>query len=338
MLTNFVRATYKPLAALAFWLLAAQPASLAQGTTSFPLPAPGLDIAMSASGVAVVTTSGASLLWVRDENGNARNVAFTPDDCVALTLTRDGLTARMRGTVSSNMFLVDLGPDQLSVRSYSSSTTDFVLTPDERTILTGLSNNTMLVTSSATYQDFGAASLSGIPRSIVASPNSKFAFVATGASGRSIVKVRLSSRAIVDQFEASGPISKLAISPNGRQLYAIVARTLADGSTRRTLEVLDARRGTRLQSRRLSVAGSQAPSFDVETSSTSVFVSSTEPLTVGSQQAGVIRFPVRAGALLAPRALTSIGTGAGAIALDRGSKSLGVINPDSQTVTFQQVP
>mgnify|MGYP006278372845 CR=1 FL=1 len=324
------------LCAAAALVVVASPA-LAQNLGTFALPAAGVDIAIARSGAAVATISGSGLLWVQDSTETGRTITLDPND-YSVVLTRDGSIARLQSATSKSMYEVQLASDLVSLRSYSADTTVLAVTPDEKTILTGLVDNTLLVTTAELYVDLGTVALEGVPRAVVISPNSKFAFVATGVAGNKLVKINISKRTIVQKMRSAGAISRLAIAPNGAFIYATVSRTLSDGSTRHTLEVFDVARGSRVQSRKIQVAGGQPTTFDIEASKSSIYLSSTQPLVVGSREAGVIRFPLSTSTLGSPKVFANPATGAGALAINLTTKKLGVVNTASPSVTFVKIP
>lgn len=310
------------------------PLSFAQTLT---LPAPGLDVALSPSGIAVVSLSGGNLVWVRAADGTVRTPAFDSADCSVL-VNRKGTRAYFRGYTTPHMFLLEIGADQDFARGYDTAPTDLALTPDEKLILTGLDNKTVLISGTVHFEDFAAIPVSGLPRSIVITPDSKFALVATGPSGNRIAKIDITNRAITQQIKVNSSISKLAISPDGKKLYAVASRRQGGSSFSRSLEVFNVESGRREQSVPLSLSGSQVPTFDIEADTAGIFVSSTVPFTVAGKTAGVVRLPIRANRVSQPRLFSTRNLGSLAISLDRKGKKLGVLKSNGLSVSFLKVP
>jgi hypothetical protein len=321
----------KLLAALAF---ISEVACAQQLRQSYPLPSPGYDIALAADGTSVVSMIGSDQLWVRNSQGVARTPSLA-QGLLKTQLKADGSIAYLLGLDNRNLFVFDLTADSSGLRSFDALPTDFTLSHDEKKVVVGLDNNTVLASDTTYFQDGAPITVTSRPTSIVISPNNTIAYVAVGVS---IVKIDLKTDGSIQKIRAKGSVEKLALSPSGKQLYALTSRRISKGRTAKAISVINVDTGKTVTSKTLVISGAQAPVLDLEAGTKSIFVSSSEPVMVGKRTAGVIQLSVRGTTLGAPRVFALAHTAAGPIAYNESSRTLGVIVPSTQSVQFLRTP
>jgi dipeptidyl aminopeptidase/acylaminoacyl peptidase len=310
---------------------------VSQAQEPYPLPGPGYDIGLSDTGVVVVSPDGGTALWIRDTDGSTRTVTVEQFRSL-VRMKKDGSTGYLLGTDTPNLFILDVALSQLTVRSFEALPTSFDLTPDGANVVVGLSDNNAIVSDTVNFFDGLAIPLNETPRAVAATPNSKFAFVAGGASSTTYSKVKIATREVVQAFSFDGGVEALKVSPSGKVLYALTLRSRRDGSTARSLVAIDARTLEILARRPIQIAGATTPRLDLEVGARNIFISSSEPITVGARRAGVIRFPVRRGVIGRARTFALNDSGAGAISYSERLRRIAIIDPAQQSVRVEVAP
>lgn len=309
---------------------------VSQAQDPYPLPGPGYDIGLSDTGVVVVSPDGGTALWIRDTDGSTRTVTVEQFRSL-VRMKKDGSTGYLLGTDTPNLFILDVALSQLTVRSFEALPTSFDLTPDGVNVIVGLNDKNAIVSDTVNFFD-GVIPLNETPRAVAATPNSKFAFVAGGTSSTTYSKVKVSTREVVQAFSFDGSVEALKVSPSGKVLYALTVRARRDGSTARSLVAIDARTLEVLARRPIKIAGATTPRLDLEVGARNIFISSSEPITVGARRAGVIRFPVRRGVIGRARTFALNDSGAGAISYSERLRRIAIIDPAQQSVRVEVEP
>ena len=135
-----------------------------------------------------------------------------------------------------------------------------------------------------------------------------------------------------------GTVKGLAISPSGKLLYAITSRPSTKGANAHVLTIIDTETRKVRASRTLTISGAEVATFDIEAGATSIFISSTQPFVIGTRKGGVVRVPVRKHRVGRPQFFALANIGAGAIAYNEPSRTLGILVPRDQSAKFRKTP
>ncbi len=316
-------------------LLLCASSSWAQTATTYSLPAQPSDVAVSSSGVVVSTLKDTASLWIRWSDNSLRTPAFE-SDAVDVAITRAGSRAYSISLTSPNFFVMELGSDTASVRSYEANPTTLALTPDESRVVVGLSNSKLVISDTVNFEDLVSITLNGTPRALAVSSNSRFVYVATDSTTACLLKVDVMTGAIVSTANIRGGVSNLAVSASGRTLYAVTSQAVGNGRYRHTLSSIVTNKLTRRSKLVFKTSGSLEASFDLLASRRYLYLAATQPIVADKRTAGLVRFQTTANTLPKPKAFRSTGVGVARVAVNHSGKRLTFFAPDSQLLGYEE--